>query len=247
MKPAINNKTYGFSLAEVLLTLAIVGVIAALTVPTITFNSQKGSFVSGLKDSFSQMHQTINVLISENGDDMRDVLSSAGITGANNVNIATNSNKFMDLLSTKISMTKKCYAGTNAGVCWHAGTSWTKLSTSGESRDVEHARFIAANGHLYVIYLNSPTCSTNEYSSDEEADINSGFFEVDVNGFTPPNKMGRDIFNYHITKYGLVPVGAKGSMEYDSNFATGTRCNPSVSSAGAGCAGRIFFEGDMNY
>lgn len=43
------NKNFGFTLAEVLLTLGIIGVIAALTIPQLVSNYQKKSCSNTLK------------------------------------------------------------------------------------------------------------------------------------------------------------------------------------------------------
>jgi len=44
-------KTKAFTLAEVLLTLAIIGVVAALTIPAVITKVTKDQYVTGLKKS----------------------------------------------------------------------------------------------------------------------------------------------------------------------------------------------------
>ena len=39
----------GFTLAEVLITLAIIGIVAAMTIPTLVENAQKKALETGLK------------------------------------------------------------------------------------------------------------------------------------------------------------------------------------------------------
>jgi len=42
----------GFTLAEVLITLGIIGVVASLTIPTLMANYQKVQYVTGLKRAY---------------------------------------------------------------------------------------------------------------------------------------------------------------------------------------------------
>ena len=53
-----NNKLptqhhFAFTLAEVLITLAIIGVVAALTIPSVISNYKKTEIETGIKKSFS--------------------------------------------------------------------------------------------------------------------------------------------------------------------------------------------------
>ena len=62
-----------FTLAEVLITLVIVGVIAALTIPTLINKTQKQEFVSGLKKSYSNLASVTNQIIAEEGLPRADI------------------------------------------------------------------------------------------------------------------------------------------------------------------------------
>ncbi len=48
-------KKIGFTLAEVLITLGIIGVVAALTIPTLVNNYQKKTYVTGLQRAYAQL------------------------------------------------------------------------------------------------------------------------------------------------------------------------------------------------
>ena len=50
-----NLKQKAFTLAETLITLSIIGVVAAMTVPTLVTNAQKASYVAGLKKAYSNL------------------------------------------------------------------------------------------------------------------------------------------------------------------------------------------------
>ncbi len=57
----------GFTLAEVLVTLAVIGVVAALTIPTIIQTSQEKQAKTAVKKALSVMNQILALSIAENG------------------------------------------------------------------------------------------------------------------------------------------------------------------------------------
>lgn len=58
-----------FTLAEVLITLGIIGVVAALTIPTLVNNYRKRVLETGFKKSMTTLHQALNATASEYGAD----------------------------------------------------------------------------------------------------------------------------------------------------------------------------------
>ena len=58
----------GFTLAEVLITLAIIGVVAAMTIPTLIVNYQKREFASRLSQTFSILSNAVKMAQVEYGD-----------------------------------------------------------------------------------------------------------------------------------------------------------------------------------
>lgn len=62
------NKNFGFTLAEVLITLGIIGVVAALTIPTLMANHRKKVVETKLEKIYSVMNQAINLTNAEYGD-----------------------------------------------------------------------------------------------------------------------------------------------------------------------------------
>jgi len=58
----------GFTLAEVLITLGIIGVVAALTLPQLVANYQKQVTVNKLKVAYSILYQVVEESKKDNGD-----------------------------------------------------------------------------------------------------------------------------------------------------------------------------------
>ena len=61
------NKKKAFTLAEALITLVIIGVIAALTIPAILVNTEQHEYKSALKKALSMLNQVIELNIALDG------------------------------------------------------------------------------------------------------------------------------------------------------------------------------------
>lgn len=57
-----------FTLAEVLITLGVIGVVAAITIPTLIQNYQKQVTVNRLKETYSILEQAVKMSEIDNGD-----------------------------------------------------------------------------------------------------------------------------------------------------------------------------------
>ena len=58
----------GFTLAEVLITLMIIGIVAALTIPSVISNYQQQEFKTGLKKAVSVLNEAIQTNIAMDGE-----------------------------------------------------------------------------------------------------------------------------------------------------------------------------------
>ena len=59
----------GFTLAEVLITLGIIGVVAALTIPTLISNHQKKVWVTQLKKNITTLQNSYKKIMADEGVD----------------------------------------------------------------------------------------------------------------------------------------------------------------------------------
>ena len=67
IKRSLKRKYRGFTLAEALITLVIIGVIAALTIPAILVNTEQHEYKSALKKALSALNQVIELNIALEG------------------------------------------------------------------------------------------------------------------------------------------------------------------------------------
>ena len=67
----------GFTLAEVLITLVIIGVIAAMTIPTLMNNTNSQEYRTGIKKAISMLNQAITMQYALDGTQISDFKNSA--------------------------------------------------------------------------------------------------------------------------------------------------------------------------
>ena len=88
----------GFTLAEVLITLMIIGIVAALTIPSVISNYQQQEFKTGLKKAVSVLNEAIQINIAQEGE-----------TPYENSNLFTYLQRHMNIMKTDRLDT--CYNG----------------------------------------------------------------------------------------------------------------------------------------
>lgn len=68
----MHNSRKGFTLAEVLVTLAIIGVVAALTIPTLISSTNASKFTTAIKKNLSTLNSALQTNIANNNMDAGD-------------------------------------------------------------------------------------------------------------------------------------------------------------------------------
>ena len=66
------KRFWGFTLAEVLITMAVIGVVAAITIPLIVENHKKIAVATQLKKFYSNTNQAIKLHKAREGEDLSD-------------------------------------------------------------------------------------------------------------------------------------------------------------------------------
>ena len=221
MKKTKKYAKHAFTLAEVLITLVIIGVIAALTVPALIQNTQKQEYVSALKKTYSTLSQVTQQIIAEEG-------SPKGESGWINLDI----DEIYKLFKKHLNISKDC-----------RDTSCRTYSVQylGGGTSSFKGRLILNDGVLFSISDKFPNCNymKNDTWINAGSDYVCGFIRVDVNGEKGPNIHGRDLFMFVIKENGLYPAGCD-----DVNVcADGVRAG----NFGWGCTCKVLREGAMNY
>lgn len=75
------TKKLGFTLAEVLITLGIIGVVAAMTIPSLMNSTGQAEFKTGMKKALSVLNQAVTMNVALEGNDFSS-LSTTATTGS---------------------------------------------------------------------------------------------------------------------------------------------------------------------
>ena len=170
----IMTKRLGFTLAEVLITLGIIGVVAAMTMPTLMNQTNGAQYKTAYKKALSALSQAVvlNVALDE----------------YNFADLDASTYKLTDMLSNRMNVVKK-----DVGVVKLAdGTTGYNAKNTTDNTGVTVA---AENTTLYFndgIMFSFPTAS-KECTMDTtkgaagRSKVCKGF--IDVNGIKAPNKL----------------------------------------------------------
>ena len=69
----LSNMRDGFTLAEVLITLGIIGVVAAMTMPTLMNSTQGAQYKAAYKKALSALSQGVTLNVALDGGSFADV------------------------------------------------------------------------------------------------------------------------------------------------------------------------------
>ena len=232
--PHYSLKRVAFTLAEVLITLGIIGVVAAMTMPSLVQNYKNKQTVAQLKKIYSVLSQATVMAESENGP-----ISDWNIVDGSCESMDEIVSFYTPYLKTlkDCKQSKGCWATTT--IKGLSGTTSRLDEFSGSFDCAKHS--IALTDGTYIVFDIYGSLSTFGIENDFPNNNNTtmGFF-VDLNGAKNPNVVGRDIFTFALTKHGIVPAGIH------NNSAHCTRELKDWNS-GIDCAAKVLKEEDLKY
>lgn len=215
-------KKTAFTLAEVLVTLIIIGVISAMTVPGLKRHAEMEEYAVGCKKAYSTLSNATKMVEMEHGDVKR-----WGKLDKQQKNLQ----KVYDYYSEKMNVIKYCQANTTG--CWEQSTLLTG-ENAGNNYGIETnaISFTTADGMHWSISGGDP-----ETVGVGDAPDGSIIVWADINGNKKPNQIGSDVFSFVIDPArGVLPGGSDN--EYENCTSTGN---------GKDCAARVIKEGKITY
>ena len=236
------RKRCAFTLAEVLITLGIIGVVAAMTMPSLIQRQKEKEYAAKLKKFNSMMSQAVMMAINEEGPienwGLTKYATSDGMSDEEIADANASRDKFFEILSKYLKVVEYCpYSST----C----EQWDRHSLDGTQYANFTKRMVLADGTMILgATILSPQCNRNLGTSTALQNICGEFF-VDVNGKKGPNATGKDVFMFYYTKYGVTPVGTKE----ETNATFETKCNRKIADKlnGYGCAAWVIYNENMDY
>lgn len=200
-----SKKLPAFTLAEVLITLVMIGVIAAMTIPTLIRNMNNIQYGSSFKKTFSAFSQAVNKITQDNGGSIKE--------------LCDDSICFRNLLTTHLSVIKSCDKGYSDGCRYSGATGQNGQVDSGFSWAEDVPAVVLNDGNILQFYLASKSCADPAHGC--------GFVTIDVNGMKPPNREGQDVYFIHIQDGFIQPFGTQSdgySDDCDTNNSMGWTC-----------------------
>lgn len=173
-----------FTLAEVLITLGIIGIIAEITIPVLMQNVQDLQFKAAAKSAYSNASQALQLMKNDNGGSLTSYYTTAG--------------SFKPSFMQYFKVVQDC----NLNDCVPPTSTSTIYSNfngyPGGTWIMDNGQFITTDGMFWGI---------NNEGISEGLEI-----AVDVNGYQKkPNKYGRDLFMFQVLNDVVVPSGAPGT------------------------------------
>ena len=234
-----------FTLAEVLITLGIIGVVAAMTLPILIADYKEKQTVTQLKKVYSVYSNAYNRLIFDNGTlDTWGLSESAYDDDSDDAKNESDNSKdyFLDKLSVYLNTVYKCKHSEQNCNSWSA----KNLGGAEDAKDIYENLLVLADGSVLAhLFINSPTCSLNIGVGKYLRNV-CGSIHIDLNGDKQPNTYGKDIFEFLLTKDGLIPSGLDNINVEDYGFKM--KCmDKSYRLGGIGCTGWVIYKENMEY
>lgn len=212
----------GFTLSEMLVVLAIVGTISAMTIPSLMQVTAKREYVSSAKKSYSVLAQSVSLMETQYGPIKFWPWSD--------------STKIDEMFSKYLNVAKSC--GRAPGCFTDVTIKF--LDNSGDMNYNTNAslgglKYKLADGQGVIVIPG------DVYHANIGTDLNTSKAKiiVDINGAQGPNQWGRDLFTFFVDQeVGVVPGGTHNSTSRD--------CENS-SQLGTLCAARVLSESKMEY
>ena len=228
------NKTYitsnGFTLAEILITLGIIGIVAAMTMPSLIANYRSKVAVTQLKKMYSVMSQAMLFTVQKDGD-----YSSLDLAADNLENAK---NWYNTALKPYLKITNDCF---NKAGCW--ADTGTKTLNGGNPK-YNSGNIGIGYGIIVFNTIDGYAVSVDTYRAASDGNffgtgLTDGSFiviYVDINGQKLPNVIGKDTFVFVFSDKGLIPAG---------RYATDDEVNADCSKTGNGyfCFEKIMRNG----
>lgn len=227
----------GFTLAEVLISMAIVGVVAAITVPSLIYSTSNKNLGNALARSVELIQQGFTNIKteaqknSEEGDAFENLSmikkSDLGLDG--NAYI-TDDNSFYNDTQSFLGTEESNYDIDS--IKNYSGGNVANDLTS----DFTAYKFKKAN--TVVMFQN---VTNNDMANADNNTIISKVL-IDANGSTGPNRFGKDVFLFGLTNAGvLIPAGTEQYHDFDNTVTEGA-CSGASIGDGTACAARVMAD-----
>ena len=219
-------KRAAFTLAEVLITLGIIGIVAALTIPNLVVKYQRKVMQTRFQKAYSILTEVNTRMIAENINQYRDFVRTEKDENGKYSEEARN--RQLDTLASFLSGAKVCNGSYYS--CSGIEDAYDFPDKIHKTLDGQNNAHIAADAYM------KKTVITNDGMDIWAGGLQFGIdkYYVDTNGYNNgPNKLGYDLFRFVINSNGTVTPEKDSGARNKCSFIS-----PAESAAylGFGCA-----------
>ncbi len=207
-------KRSAFTLAETLIVLAVIGVVAALTLPNIIINVQERIRVSQVNSAYTLLLNATKNLIEGEGS----------IDSLTKFPDRVRPTKFEELLPKYLNIVKVCGKLKTGCIAYSYtaldGSSVAGVTTANYTYRLKNGIGIKVNTETNSDCLQDMTLEKFLNNNVNKGTYATACYEilVDINGPAGPNKSGVDYFNFYVVQDGLVPGGSPKEDVWSHKF-----------------------------
>ena len=196
----MRNFLKAFTLAEVLIVLTIVGIIAVLTIPNLIDGYNKKIYVANVQKVYNLFSDAARKYLADNNTDS---LAETDMIDLNGVG---------DFLNNYFKVVKNCGIYSEDGENCFADFYKDVVGRTDYAPDIEYR---------YCVIINTGAAICMASMSIDDIDIH-GYSDVifDVNGKKGPNTKGRDLFAFELYSDGKVSEGYNTQTKINNCDAT---------------------------
>lgn len=207
-----------FTLAEVLITLGIIGVVASFTMPSLIQKHKEKELITRTKRVYSVIQNA--VLMAQKENDTIGDNTFLFDTSKTSAEVASNFAKYFNGAKVCVSKSKDCsnyYYSVKFATKRKDDTSGTTIGSY-----LPTARIITNDGAVIAINQMSACARTSTDCKRDEnyncikdqngnttdvirTSYNCAFIDFDVNGPKPPNQFGQDVYELSVNVDKIVP------------------------------------------
>ena len=198
----------GFTLAEVLITLAIVGIVAALTIPNLILKYQEKQTVTRFKWVYSTLANAFTMAVAENGAPENWKLNDP--------------QDMAEILSKYMKVSEKCYYKKGCiqnDVEIVSLTGESRYNNIGNLNTYVKERFNNGVVLFYAVVHNGCSYTQNVDSTGEEIVYKNNcgtlYAFISINEL---NRLGLDHFAFTVTTKGILPLYYNATDEYVKSY-----------------------------
>ena len=187
------KKFFAFTLAEVLITLGIIGIVAALTIPTLISKHQKKVYVTQLKKAVNTVQNGYKLMLADAGvDSVKDTEFFKLLASGSDMNkLNQEARKYFNIASDVKKIDREYLYADAPGLAAHSST-----------------------GNYFSGYPNTVLISTVDGAEIFFFNSSASTVYIDANGYSKrPNVVGLDFFYLNVTENGSLANWANNSAK----------------------------------